>query len=72
MYSEYVNLFLHSEHGNLFLQSDEACQQCLEKVSVGMMHMSNDAVDMEMDLLNEQLCPIMPWPVEDCKTKLLI
>ena len=30
--------------------------------------MANDAVPMEIDLLNEQLCPIMPWPVEDCKT----
>ena len=52
----------------LFLQSDEACQQCLEKVSIGMMHMANDAVPMEIDLLNEQLCPVLPWPVEDCKT----
>ena len=51
-----------------FLQSDEACQQCLEKVSIGMMHMANDAVPMEIDLLNEQLCPVLPWPVEDCKT----
>ena len=50
------------------LQNDESCQQCLEKVSIGMMHMANDAVPMEIDLLNEQLCPILPWPVEDCKT----
>ena len=33
-----------------------------------MMHMANDAVPMEIDLLNEQLCPVLPWPVEDCKT----
>ena len=30
--------------------------------------MANDAVPMEIDLLNEQLCPVLPWPVEDCKT----
>ena len=30
--------------------------------------MAGDAVPNEIDLLSEQVCPIMPWNVEECKT----
>jgi len=49
-------------------QDDDACKLCLEKVSIGLMHMNGDAVPNIIDLLNEQVCPTMPWDVEECKT----
>ena len=32
------------------------------------MHMNGDAVPKIIDLLNEKVCPNMPWDLEECKT----
>ena len=31
------------------------------------MHMGKDGVQPTIDLLNEKVCPNMPWDVEECK-----
>merc|ERR1712025_37920 len=47
---------------------DDACQLCLDKVSIGIMHMNGDGIPKTIDILNKQVCPTMPWDLEDCKT----
>ena len=46
---------------------EEDCKSCLDKVGIALMHMSEDQVENIIELLSEQVCPIMPWDVDECK-----